>query len=146
MAKHAGVHTVREDHHVDQPGIVSLRTLAVIALVAILVLSWIKPVQMNEDEEPVVAKKQPTTKLQIGVKKRIENCQRKSRRGDLLYIHYRVSLTPDFQIAQILTVRLAGNSGRRWLRIRQQLQKRGSAEVHSGTGTSDQRLGHRING
>lgn len=29
-------------------------------------------------------------KLQIGIKKRIENCSRKSKRGDLLHIHYKV--------------------------------------------------------
>lgn len=27
-------------------------------------------------------------KLQIGVRKRVENCERKSRRGDLLHMHY----------------------------------------------------------
>ncbi len=30
-------------------------------------------------------------KLQIGVKKRVENCERKSSKGDILHIHYRVS-------------------------------------------------------
>jgi hypothetical protein len=30
-------------------------------------------------------------KLQIGVKKRVENCDRKSSKGDILHIHYRVS-------------------------------------------------------
>ena len=30
-------------------------------------------------------------KLQIGVKKRVENCEQKSRRGDLLSMHYTVS-------------------------------------------------------
>jgi hypothetical protein len=29
-------------------------------------------------------------KLQIGVKKRVENCDRKSSKGDILHIHYRV--------------------------------------------------------
>ena len=29
-------------------------------------------------------------KLQIGVKKRVENCEQKSRRGDLLSMHYTV--------------------------------------------------------
>jgi len=29
-------------------------------------------------------------KLQIGVKKRVENCERKSSKGDILHIHYRV--------------------------------------------------------
>lgn len=29
--------------------------------------------------------------LQIGVKKRIENCSAKSKKGDLLHLHYNVS-------------------------------------------------------
>merc|ERR1711997_462928 len=32
--------------------------------------------------------KKPPKKLQIGVKKRVENCDQKSRRGDLLSMHY----------------------------------------------------------
>lgn len=86
----------------DQSGLISLRTLAIVALVAILLMSWIRPV-MSEEESPAESKKQPTRKLQIGIKKRVEDCQRKSRRGDLLHIHYRVrtlwfadvSLRPD---------------------------------------------------
>ena len=35
-------------------------------------------------------------KLQIGVKKRVENCEQKSRRGDLLSMHYTVSQFPSF--------------------------------------------------
>ena len=30
-------------------------------------------------------------KLQIGVKKKVENCDRKSRKGDRLHMHYTVS-------------------------------------------------------
>lgn len=30
-------------------------------------------------------------KLQIGVKKRVENCTVKTRKGDLVHIHYTVS-------------------------------------------------------
>lgn len=33
-------------------------------------------------------------KLQIGVKKRVENCPIKSRKGDVLHMHYTVSATP----------------------------------------------------
>ena len=36
-------------------------------------------------------KKEKPKKLQIGVKKRVENCSIKSRRGDLLHMHYAVS-------------------------------------------------------
>merc|ERR1711963_50201 len=35
------------------------------------------------------------TKLQIGVKKRVENCELKSRKGDKLSMHYRGSLHSD---------------------------------------------------
>ena len=35
-------------------------------------------------------------KLQIGVKKRVENCEQKSRRGDLLSMHYTVSQFSSF--------------------------------------------------
>ena len=34
--------------------------------------------------------KKKVTKLQIGVKKRVENCKVKSRRGDSLQMHYTV--------------------------------------------------------
>ncbi|KAF2362866.1 FKBP-type peptidyl-prolyl cis-trans isomerase domain [Trinorchestia longiramus] len=33
-------------------------------------------------------KKEKVQKLQIGVKKRVENCQTRSRKGDLLHMHY----------------------------------------------------------
>ena len=36
-------------------------------------------------------KKDKIKKLQIGVKKRVDNCTVKSRRGDLLHMHYTVS-------------------------------------------------------
>ena len=35
------------------------------------------------------------TKLQIGVKKRVENCEMKSRKGDKLFMHYRGTLHED---------------------------------------------------
>ena len=34
----------------------------------------------------------PKQKLQIGVKKRVENCQMKSRKGDRLKMHYTVGI------------------------------------------------------
>merc|ERR1712228_342494 len=36
----------------------------------------------------VAAEKSKVTKLQIGVKKRVENCEMKSRKGDTLHMHY----------------------------------------------------------
>ena len=38
--------------------------------------------------------KKSVKKLQIGVKKRVENCSIKSRKGDLLHMHYTVKRTP----------------------------------------------------
>ena len=35
-----------------------------------------------------------TDQLQIGVKKRVENCEVKSKKGDRLQMHYTVSATP----------------------------------------------------
>jgi len=35
-------------------------------------------------------------KLQIGVKKRVDNCQVKSKKGDFLHMHYRVSANVHF--------------------------------------------------
>ena len=32
-------------------------------------------------------------KLQIGVKKKVENCSKRSRKGDVLHMHYTVSIT-----------------------------------------------------
>ena len=87
----SSVKLVRDARLEEQASLISLRTLAVIALIAILVFSWIRPVQSSVDaDESPAAKKPVTRKLQIGVKKRAENCQHKSRSGDLLHIHYRV--------------------------------------------------------
>jgi len=38
------------------------------------------------------------TKLQIGIKKRVENCEHKSAKGDILHIHYRVGFFLDTQM------------------------------------------------
>lgn len=43
----------------------------------------------------------PTDQLQIGVKKRVENCEVKSKKGDRLKMHYTVSdPTPFLQTIQ----------------------------------------------
>ena len=41
------------------------------------------------------AEKSKVTKLQIGVKKRVENCEVKSRKGDKLSMHYTGTLHSD---------------------------------------------------
>lgn len=41
----------------------------------------------------VYANSDSKNKLQIGIKKRIENCNIKSKKGDFLQMHYRVGIT-----------------------------------------------------
>jgi hypothetical protein len=77
-------------HGQDQPhGTFPWRTIAIVVLVALLVLSFVRPVVQEESASS--SKKSPIKKLQIGIKKRVENCERKSMKGDLLSIHYRVT-------------------------------------------------------
>ena len=45
-----------------------------------------------DDEEPKKKEKKPVTKLQIGVKKRVEDCKVRSKKGDSLQMHYTVSI------------------------------------------------------
>lgn len=40
--------------------------------------------------ELVTSKEGKSNKLQIGIKKRVDNCAIKSKRGDLLHMHYTV--------------------------------------------------------
>ncbi|KAK5639022.1 hypothetical protein RI129_011514 [Pyrocoelia pectoralis] len=40
----------------------------------------------------ITAKDQPKSKLKIGIKKRVENCVSKSKKGDLLHVHYKGNL------------------------------------------------------
>lgn len=41
---------------------------------------------------PTEKPKEPSGKLQIGIKKRVENCERQAQKGDSLHMHYRGSL------------------------------------------------------
>ncbi|KAL7637607.1 UNVERIFIED_CONTAM: hypothetical protein RMT77_012336 [Armadillidium vulgare] len=50
----------------------------------LLILFMLIVLVRAEDEK----KKDKVKKLQIGVKKRVENCPLRSRRGDLLHMHY----------------------------------------------------------
>ena len=43
----------------------------------------------------VLSEQKKVTKLQIGVKKRVENCDMKSRKGDKLSMHYTGTLHED---------------------------------------------------
>ena len=80
--------------------LISLRTLAIGAIVILLVLSYIKPVSSDDSNDDISSSSKPSSseskakpgrKLQIGIKKRPETCDRKSKKGDSLHIHYRVS-------------------------------------------------------
>lgn len=77
----------KEPRDTNEP-LINWRTVAIVLLVGLLFWSWVTPVS---GEESVDDKKVAPRKLQIGIKKRVENCERKSRKGDLLHIHYRVS-------------------------------------------------------
>lgn len=59
----------------------SILRLTVLAVALIAVLSVVHA----DDSE-----KKKITKLQIGVKKRAERCDIKSRKGDVLHMHYTV--------------------------------------------------------
>lgn len=66
-----------------------MKAIVILALLAVVFISC--PVQGN-DEPKKVAKKQ----LQIGIKKKIENCSRTSKKGDSLSMHYTGKLGTDF--------------------------------------------------
>ena len=46
---------------------------------------------LNLSNEALAADKKDTKKLQIGVKKRVADCQTRSKSGDTLHMHYTVS-------------------------------------------------------
>ena len=89
-------------------------------------------------------------KLQIGVKKRVENCDRKSSKGDILHIHYRVSHCHkliNWLVCYLMFLStILGHTlwNGRW--IRQFLQKRTAVDIHIRYGSSDSRLGSGIVG
>ncbi|KAK3854069.1 hypothetical protein Pcinc_039423 [Petrolisthes cinctipes] len=55
-----------------------------VSLVVLVMAAWCMMAAGGEEEK----KKEKVKKLQIGVKKRVDNCTLKSRRGDLLHMHY----------------------------------------------------------
>jgi len=85
----------------------SWKTTFIVLLVGLIILSFVKPVVVEEEddegnaflqetnEEPLIepkgsTKRPPTTRLQIGIKKRPDTCEKKSKKGDFMHIHYRV--------------------------------------------------------
>ncbi|CAI2350094.1 unnamed protein product [Caenorhabditis sp. 36 PRJEB53466] len=55
-----------------------MKVAIVVFLLAVLAISWASAAS----DEPKI------DKLQIGIKKRAENCEQKSRKGDQLHMHY----------------------------------------------------------
>jgi len=50
---------------------------------------------LADEEAPKKKEKKPVTKLQIGVKKRVEDCKVRTKKGDSLQMHYTGSLYED---------------------------------------------------
>lgn len=50
-----------------------------------------KNADSTNKEDSAAKEQRKVTKLQIGVKKRADKCERKGSKGDVLHIHYRVS-------------------------------------------------------
>lgn len=87
-------------------------------------------------------------KLQIGIKKRVDNCPIKSRKGDVLNMHYTVSVillwpkcysSPKMSYFNCLFW-CAGETGG-WDRIWQQYTEESALHLHSWHGTGHQGLG-----
>lgn len=53
---------------------------------AVCIISSLIPLVQNEDSKS----NSKIKKLQIGIKKRIEGCEVKSKKGDVLHMHYKV--------------------------------------------------------
>ena len=64
------------------------RNSVFLAVVILAVVSF----TFADDEEPKKKEKKPVTKLQIGVKKRVEDCKVRSKKGDSLQMHYTVNM------------------------------------------------------
>jgi hypothetical protein len=63
----------------------TLKELSFIVFLFLVVISTFDST-LGDDNKNANAKK----KLQIGVKKRVDNCQVKSKKGDFLHMHYKV--------------------------------------------------------
>jgi hypothetical protein len=77
------------------------KTACVLAVVLVVLAS----VTLGDDEEPKKKVKKPVTKLQIGVKKRVEDCKIRTKKGDSLQMHYTVSKRHVFVQHEILQCR-----------------------------------------
>lgn len=52
-----------------------------------------------------ISGKEDSPKVQIGIKKRVENCSQKTRKGDFVHVHYSVNLI-NFAIGNILLIHI----------------------------------------
>lgn len=83
-----------------------IRNIVCGVVVILIVASFIKPVSSDDDTGTSQPEKKPR-KLQIGIKKRPETCERKSKKDDLLHIHYRVQdIVKSFALVHILSLGL----------------------------------------
>lgn len=67
------------------------RNIACGLIVLLIIVSFFKPVSSDADDTGTSNQEKKPRKLQIGIKKRPETCERKSKKDDLLHIHYRVT-------------------------------------------------------
>lgn len=73
----------------------NLKIIAGILLFVYIFLLFVNPVNSEDeaadsnDEKPIKPERK-IDKLQIGIKKRVENCERRSKSNDVLHIHYEV--------------------------------------------------------
>ena len=65
-----------------------VRNIVCGVIVVLILVSFFRPVSADEEAGSQAEKK--GRKLQIGIKKRPETCERKSKKDDILHIHYRV--------------------------------------------------------
>lgn len=61
-----------------------LKFLVYLAFIICIISTFVEPVD-NESKSTSKIKK-----LQIGIKKRVEGCEVKSKKGDVLHMHYKV--------------------------------------------------------
>lgn len=66
--------------------------LCKIILVVLLFMCLFQIVAQADDDKNSKSSSGSSKKLQIGIKKRPEKCDRKSRKGDVLHMHYRGTL------------------------------------------------------
>ena len=80
----------------------STRTTAVHLAFFLLLTVCLHQLCHAEEASSEAPAKKKITKLQIGIKKRAENCSVRGSKGDTLHIHYRVSSASQFNRIDLL--------------------------------------------